>query len=267
MSLAVIAGYGELPVIMSNNLGDRKFIVLDLESGRDARCFDKCSKYYAIDCFDISGIINILIKESVKSCLLLGKVDKSILYKNRVDLGQDSTKILKDIDNWQDSTIMMTIVSILKKLNIQVEKQTDFLYSLLAEDIVYSKRTPTDNELKDIKWGYYVAKELSKMQIGQTVVVKNGVTVAVEAIEGTDEAIKRGGTLGGENCVVVKVARTNHDERFDVPTVGMDTLETMLKYNCTALAIEANSTFIIKRDEMVKFANKNNILFIGYKEA
>jgi len=266
MSLAVIAGYGELPTIMVNSLGERKFIVIDLESGRNASSFDKCYKYYAIGCLDISGITNILAKESIKSCLLLGKVDKSILYKNRVNMRQDSTKILKSIDNWQDSTIMMMIVSILSKMNIRIEKQTDFLYSLLAEDIIYSKRTPTEKEFKDIKWGYQVAKELSKMQIGQTVVVKNGVVLAVEAMEGTDEAIKRGGTLGGENCVVVKVSRNNHDERFDVPVVGINTLETMLKYNCTALAVEANRTFIIKKEDMMEFVNKKNMVFMGYKE-
>jgi DUF1009 family protein len=121
--------------------------------------------------------------------------------------------------------------------------------------------------MKDITFGYKTAKVLVQLDIGQTVVVKNGVVLAVEAVEGTDEAIKRGGLLGGVGSTVVKVAKVEQDERFDVPTVGVNTLETMLQCNCSTLVVEAGKTFIIENEKMRDFVNKNNMILMGYKEA
>ena len=266
MSLAIIAGYGELPLILEKYLQNREFIVIDLENGRNESYFDMSHKYYAVKSLNIKEIINILIKEQIKNCIILGKVDKSILYSDNIESESKAAQFLKNLDNWQDNSIMLSIASFLEKMNIKIEKQTDFLYSLLAEDIIYSERRPTESEMKDVKFGYKIAKEIANMDIGQTVVVKNGAVLAVEAIDGTDETIKRGGMVGVMGSTVVKVAKLLQDERFDMPAVGINTLETMLKYNCSTLVVEAGMTFIIESEKMRDYVNKNNMIFMGYKE-
>ena len=117
--------------------------------------------------------------------------------------------------------------------------------------------------MADINYGFRIAKELARIDIGQTVIVKDLMIVAIEAIEGTDEAIKRAGNLTHKPIVVVKVARSNHDTRFDVPTVGLNTLKAMnIKNNGGVLAVAANETMLIDKEEMVEYADKNNISII-----
>jgi DUF1009 family protein len=266
MSLAVVAGYGELPSILLKKMNNIDFIIIDLQQDREANSFNNCHRYYKLEYINIKKIIDIFIRENIRSCLFLGKVDKNILYKNSEVLDHDTLQFVREMENWQDNTILTALLSLLKRMNIKLEKQTDFLCSLLAENIVYSKKQPSDRELNNIGFGYRVAKELTKMNIGQTVVIKNGVVLAVEALEGTDETIKRGGSLGGRSSIVVKVANSEFDERFDVPAIGINTLETMLKYNCSTLAIEAKKIFIINKEEIINFVDSNNIVFMGYKE-
>jgi DUF1009 family protein len=267
MSIAILAGYGKLLLILGKCIKNKKFIVIDLDYGRNESYFDKCHKYYAVKNLNVAEITNILIKEKIKKCIILGKVDKSILYRGSEALYNNVAPILKNIDNWQDNSIKLSIASFIEKMNIKVEKQSDFLYSFLTEDIIYSERRPNESTMKDITFGYKTAKVLVQLDIGQTVVVKNGVVLAVEAVEGTDEAIKRGGLLGGVGSTVVKVAKVEQDERFDVPTVGVNTLETMLQCNCSTLVVEAGKTFIIENEKMRDFVNKNNMILMGYKEA
>jgi hypothetical protein len=267
MSLAVVTGCGDLPSILLKKMNNIDFIIIDLLKDREENSFNNCRRYYKMQYINIKSIIDILIRENIRSCLFLGKIDKSVLYKNSEGLDNYTLQFVQEMENWRDGTILMALVSILERMDIKLEKQTDFLYSLLAENIVYSKRQPSAKELNNIRFGYRVAKELTKMNIGQTVVVKNGVILAVEALEGTDESIKRGGSLGGGSSIVVKVANSEFDERFDVPAIGINTLETMLKYNCSGLAIEAEKLFIINKEEIINFVDSNNMVFLGYKEA
>ena len=122
-----------------------------------------------------------------------------------------------------------------------------------------TKRKPSQDEEDDIRFGFATAKAMGGMDIGQTVVVKHKAVMAVEAIEGTDACIRRGGTLGRGKSVVVKVAKPNQDTRFDVPAVGLATLESMIESGCNVLAMEAGRTLFVEQDEVLKTADKNNI--------
>ena len=117
-------------------------------------------------------------------------------------------------------------------------------------------------EKADIRLGWTLAKEIGRLDIGQCVVVGGGSVLAVEAVEGTDATIQRGGKLGHGNAVVVKVCKPNQDFRFDVPSVGVKTIETMIRYNVRALAIEAERTVVFDRSEMVSMADNNNIAIV-----
>ena len=131
---------------------------------------------------------------------------------------------------------------------------------------VLTETTPTQEELYDIEYGFKTAKEMGKLDIGQSVVMKNRMIMAVEAIEGTDKCIKRGAKLArGKGAVVVKVAKPNQDKRFDIPTVGIKTLKTMRRYGASVLALEAGETIIVNQEEMIKYADKHKISIIAVK--
>ena len=133
---------------------------------------------------------------------------------------------------------------------------TSYLKELIPQRGVLTRSLPTEEESQDINYGRDVAKELSRFDIGQTVAVKDRTVIAVEAVEGTDEAIKRAGLLTGGGFVVVKVARPNQDMRFDVPLIGPDTLKSMVEAGGRVLAFEEKKTFLMGKDEMIKHADE-----------
>ena len=128
---------------------------------------------------------------------------------------------------------------------------------------VLGKLKPTQEQIDDVNYGYWLAKESGKLDIGQSVVIKDKMIMAVEAIEGTDVCIQRGCKIAKNNARIVKVAKPKQDKRFDIPTVGLRTLKTMHKYKADLLAVEANETIIVDQDEVVEFANKHNIVIMA----
>ncbi|MDP1759365.1 MAG: LpxI family protein, partial [Thermodesulfovibrionales bacterium] len=138
--------------------------------------------------------------------------------------------------------------------------------SLMTPEGILTEERLSENEWKDIAFGWKIAKEIGRLDIGQTVVVKDQAVMAVEAIEGTDEAILRGGKLAGEGAVVVKVAKPKQDMRFDVPVVGMNTLKSMIEVNARVLAIEAGKSILLQRKKIIKEADEAGISVVGYKE-
>jgi DUF1009 family protein len=158
---------------------------------------------------------------------------------------------------------MLGIVGALEKAGITVRSQVEYAGAMLAGEGHLFGPKPTEQMLKDIKFGFPQAKAIAGLDIGQTIVVKEEAVLAVEAIEGTDEAIKRGGSLGKKDVTVVKVAKPNQDLRFDVPAMGVGTLETMAAAGCTAIGIEAGQTLIIERDKLADIANQLNISVVG----
>ena len=127
----------------------------------------------------------------------------------------------------------------------------------------FDYKKPSKTELKDIEFGRKIAKELADADIGHTVIVKDRAVLALEAIEGTDEAIKRGGKLGGEGAVVLKSSRPNQDLRLDMPVIGPNTIEAMAEVKSSCLAFDANMTLILEKDKVISIANANNIAIVS----
>ena len=155
------------------------------------------------------------------------------------------------------------IFEILKEHNIEILPQTLFLKELFLEKQILSKRKPSLEERIDIEYGFDIAKKIGSLDIGQTVVVKNKMIIAIEAIEGTDEAIKRGCKLANGEVVVVKVAKPNQDKRFDIPTIGTQTIETLAKCGGGILAFESSKTIVADIQQVREFADKHNICLIS----
>ena len=163
----------------------------------------------------------------------------------------------------KDDIILRVVAAELEKEGLHVCSSTAFLPSLLAPPGVLTRRLPTAEEERDIEFGWPLAKELGKLDIGQCLVVRNGAVVAVEAIEGTDETIRRGGKIARRKAVIIKVSKPFQDLRFDLPAVGEQTIQTMHEVKAGVLAIEAQKTIIFNREATVRLANKYRMVIVS----
>lgn len=265
MRVAVVAGYGVLPKLAAENLLKKGHSVLVV--ALDEAVSIGFSDVQGIDLEKISvtqigKLLKLLKKYNIESVLFAGKVNKTLIYSNlKFDLL--AVKILAGLRNRKDDTVMDAICKLITENGMQIMDQTYALDSLYLEKGIYTKKRPTKEQEEDIAFGYDTAKELGRLDIGQTVVIKNKAVMALEAIEGTDLAIERGCKLAKEGAVVVKCAKPSQDLRFDIPTVGVDTLKILSDNNGVVLAVEAGRTFVVDIDKCIRFADENNIVIVA----
>jgi DUF1009 family protein len=166
----------------------------------------------------------------------------------------------------RDDTLLTTVTQLYASQGIDFLPATDFAPELLIRSGVLTRSKPSQTQLKDIAFGWQIAKKIGQLDIGQSVVVKNQAVMAVEAIEGTDECIRRAGELCQSPFVVVKVAKPQQDMRFDVPTIGKSTIETIHQSGGKVLAIEASKTIILDEDETIRLADRLGICVASYSD-
>ena len=220
--------------------------------------------FYTINVGKVGKILQTLKQNDVKNVTMIGKVTKEVLYKTGVVIPDLTTiRVLASLPDRKDDTIMNAIVKLIEDAGMHVMDQTVLVRPLLPEPGVLTKRKPTEQEWKDMQFGFRMAKELGRLDIGQTVVVKNQAVMALEAIEGTDACILRGGKLAGSGAVVAKVAKPAQDSRFDVPTVGLKTLQMMVEVKAKALVIEADATLLAERADVIALAEAHDITIVA----
>ncbi len=261
--VGLIAGIGNLPVEFMRAAQHEGYevVVISVVTEGAPELQAEADAYYQISVFKSDTVIKTFLKEGVADVTMLGKVTKEHLYKKITTIPDMRTiKLLNRLRNRKDDTIMLAIVEELEKEGLSVADQTKYMRSLMPPVGVMTKRQPTEVEQLDITFGFTLAKQMGALDIGQTVVVKEHAAMAIEAIEGTDECIKRGGALGREGAVVVKTAKPNQDVRFDVPAVGMKTLESMIAGNCKVLAMEAKRTIFVEQEAVLQKANELGIV-------
>ena len=261
--VGLIAGIGTLPVEFMRAAQHEGYevVVISVVTDGAPELQAEADAYYQISVFKSDTVIKTFLKEGVTDVTMLGKVTKEHLYKKITTIPDMRTiKLLNRLRNRKDDTIMLAIVEELEKEGLAVADQTKYMRSLMPPVGVMTMRKPTEVEQLDIEFGFTLAKQMGALDIGQTVVVKEQAAMAIEAIEGTDECIKRGGALGREGAVVVKTAKPNQDVRFDVPAVGMKTLESMITGNCKVLAMEAKRTIFVEQEAVLQKANELGIV-------
>lgn len=257
----LLAGAGKLPVECARaaqNMG-YEVCAVALLAETDPELKNFASDYREISIGQITELFAYLKEKQIKKVTMIGKVTKELLFNGSVQPDAKMLQLIMGLNDRNDDTIMLMFVRELAKEGIEVFDQTMLIKSLMPQKGVITKREPTAEEQSDMKFGFEVAKELGRLDIGQTVVVKNRAVMALEAIEGTDACIKRGGTLAKSGAVVVKVEKPKQDNRFDVPAVGTQTIKAMIEVRATALAIEADKTLLIERDKVTALADENNI--------
>lgn len=261
---ALIAGDGQLPVKMAEGATKNglEVICISLSNDNYKDLKKVCSKVYSCAPGEILKIRKILQDEQVKQLTFLGKVHKGLILR-RPKFDSRALELIKSAKRLNDDQVMMLIVKELEDIGVTVLDQTLFIKNLMIPAGVLGEYKPTEEQITDVQYGYSMAKEMGKLDVGQSVVIKDKMIMAVEAIEGTDRCIERGGRIAKKGGVVVKVAKPEQDKRFDIPAVGLRTLKTMKKFHLSVLAVEANETIIVEQDEVVKFANKNKIVIMA----
>ena len=260
---------GNLPCAVAEEAKSMGYrvVAIALKPPADDSLKGVADEFHKISIGRFGGLLSLLKKCSIRDVVLAGKVPKSLLYKNKVNIIPDlkTLKMLFSLKDRSDDTIMDTVVRELEKNGIRIHNTTDFTKNLLAPAGVLTGKEPAKTEIDDIEFGWKIAKKIGRLDIGQTIVVKNRAVMAVEAIEGSDEAIKRGANLAKGDAVVIKVSKPQQDMRFDVPAVGLDTLSTMKKASASVLALEAGKCIIIEKEKFLKEADRSAIAVIGMK--
>lgn len=259
----LIAGDGDLPVIMAENALKNGFevVAISLSSDNRNRLKKYCKVVHNYGPGEVKKIKETLKAESIKQLTLIGKVHKGMLLR-RPKLDSEAIALLKATTRLNDDAIMLTIVDELESVGVTVLDQTIFIKHLMATPGILGQYQPTEDEALDVNYGYWLAKEMGKLDVGQSVVIKNKMIMAVEAIEGTDKCIERGCRYG-KGGVVVKVSKPTQDRRFDIPAVGVNTLKMMKKHGAHLLAVEANETIMVDQKSVIDYANKHKIIVMA----
>ena len=263
--IGLIAGVGRLPVEFARAARGMGVHVIGVGvlPEVDPELSQVTHTYENINIAKLDRIFKVFKREKVTEITLLGKITKELVYAHREMPDLRVLKIFSRIKNFSDDTLTLALVEELAAEGITVLDQTELLRPLMPEPGVLTKRKPTDTELADMRFGLDMAKKIGGLDIGQTVIVKNRAIMAVEAIEGTDACIRRGGQLGRGGVTVAKSAKPKQDMRFDVPGVGPDTVNSMIEAGAVALVIEAAKTLVVDRETMVNKANQHGITIVA----
>lgn len=263
--IGLLAGLGRLPVEFARAAGKFGYSVaaVSLLADTDEELAAVCDDYAAISVGRLDSIIKFLKDSGVTKVTFLGKVSKEVMFAGLIQGDERMLKLLMSLPDKNDDTIMMAFVKELADEGINVFDQTVFIQSLMVTAGVHTKLQPSAEQRGDMEYGFKMAKHIGGLDIGQTVVVKNKAVLAVEAIEGTDECILRGGRLGRGGVIVAKVAKPEQDLRFDMPTVGIKTLESMIEAGAKGLVLEAGKTLLVDREKTLELADANGIAIMA----
>ncbi len=262
--LGIIAGAGELPVLLAQAAIERGRtpIVIQVTKTPSEHLSRITPETYSYGVGQLQKMTRTLLDSGVREVALIGKVHKGILLRP-FQVDRVAAKILATTRQKGAVTIVSAIIDYLESNGLRVIEQHQFLQNLLPSPGVLTEKQPTESQWTDLKYAIHLARQIADLNIGQTVVVKDGIPVAIEAIEDTNEAIRRGGRLGNKGVVVGKAASASHDFRVDVPTVGTETLSVLHEARASVLAIEANRTFILDRTDLCRQADRWKICIVA----
>lgn len=255
-ALGIIAGSGRLPFVAAAEARAQGLhvVAVAVREEADPALAGHVDAIHWVQLGQLGAVVRALQAEDVTEAVLLGKVEITHLF-SRVRPDILGAKVLLKARDLRGESILEAMVEALGDAGIRILETPRFLGPLLVPVGQLTRRGPTAREQRDIALGREVARQMARLKIGQTVVLKQGTVVAVESVEGTDAAIRRGGALGRGGVVVVKVSRPDQDLRFDLPTVGPETLTALQEADATALALDAGRTLLLERERFAAEAD------------
>jgi DUF1009 family protein len=262
--IGLIAGNGRFPIIFADNARKLGYHVSAVahEGETEPELASHVDRIHWIKIGQLSKLIKAFKEDRVHQAVMLGGIKKTHVFTTvRPDFR--TLAMATRLALWKDDDILREFAKELEREGIAICESTFGLEGILVEEGSLTARTPTEKEWEDIRYGWEVAHDIGRLDIGQCVVIKDRVVVAVEAVEGTDGAIKRGGELAKEGAVVVKRSKPQQDLRFDLPAVGPRTIEVMASVKASVLAVEAGRTILLDREIMLDKARSARIAIVG----
>ena len=266
MRIGLIAGSGRFPIIFAENARRLGYFVSAIahveETAPELEGSVDCINWVKIG--QLNKIINVFKKDQIHQTVMLGGIKKVHAFTTlRPDLR--TLALFARLRDWNDDGILRGIAEEFEREGIKILDSTFGLEDILVKEGTLTKREPSKKEWDDIRFGWDMAHEIGRLDIGQCVVVKNKSVVAVESAEGTDQTILRGGRLAQKGAVVIKRCKPNQDLRFDLPTVGPQSIETMVEVHASVLALEAGRTVLLDQEVMLNQANAHRVAVVGMK--
>jgi len=252
-TLALIAGRADYPLLLARAArarGVKKICAVAFKGETSREIEQVADEVVWIHMGQLAPLLDALKNSGARHAVMAGQVSPKVLFFFRMD--KALLTLLKNLSVKNAHSIFGAITSEIEKTGLELLPASAFMQDYMPAVGVLSARAPDERELNDIEIGRRVIKETSHLDIGQTVVVKEGMVLAVEAFEGTDKAIRRGGKLGGKGAVIVKVPKVGHDMRFDIPVIGSKTLASLKKAKASCLAIEAGGAILLHKEEFVE---------------
>ena len=262
--IGLIAGNGRFPIIFADNARKLGYHVSAVahEGETEPELASHVDRIHWIKIGQVSKLIKAFKEDRVHQAVMLGGIKKTHVFTTvRPDFR--TLAMATRLALWKDDDILREFAKELEQEGIAICESTFGLEGILVEEGPLTARTPTEKEWEDIRYGWDVAHDIGRLDIGQCVVIKDRVVVAVEAVEGTDGAIKRGGELAKEGAVVVKRSKPQQDLRFDLPAIGPRTIEVMASVKASVLAVEAGRTILLDREIMLDKARSARIAIVG----
>jgi DUF1009 family protein len=263
--LGLIAGQGNFPLILAEGARRRGvevigFAVKNLTSPMIEKIV---ARTHWLGLGQLQRAIDLFHEENLRYAVMAGRVPQTAIFKLHT-LDRRALKIITSLNSKQTDTILGRVVQEFASEEIEFIDSSYYISDMMPKKgLLTNHREPTPQEKADVEFGHRIAKSIAGLDIGQTIVVKSQLVVAVEAMEGTDETILRAGEIAGPGTVIIKVSKPRQDKRFDIPTVGITTIRTMVKAQASLLAMSAKETLFFDQEEAITLAEESNICLLA----
>ena len=262
--LGIICGAGDFPLLVCEEAKKRDYIcvIAAIKGFANPSLEDSADffRWFGLD--DILELVSFFKENDVHKALFAGKIDPRVIFAKE-NLAPDAVDMMDKGKDKSPTSLLNMAIGFLGSQGITVIDPSPLLASAFCEAGFLTEVKHSDGLKADMEFGWAIARQIADLDIGQTVVVKDKAIVAVEGMEGTDEAIKRGGFLAGNGTTVVKVSRTQQDPRVDLPAVGLNTVQSLIEAKCAALCVEAHRVAFFQRDKAIALANAHNIVIFA----
>jgi UDP-2,3-diacylglucosamine hydrolase len=266
MKYGLIAGNGRFPFLVLDGARERgvEMVVAAIKEETSSEIDQRAAKVEWMGVGQLGRLIRLFKKEEVTHVIMAGQVKHHQIFRLNALPDLRMVRLLARLSTKNTDSLIGAVADELAREGITLIDSTTFLEQLLAPEGVLTRRAPTKEERSDIDYGLGIAREIARLDLGQTIAVKDRAVVAIEAMEGTDAVIVRAGEVTrGEPFVVVKVAKPDQDMRFDVPVIGLPTIENMIRAGATTIQVTARKTLLFDKDDLIDLADKSGIVVVG----
>lgn len=265
--IGLIAGNKSFPLLFvglaKKKNPDLKIIAVAVKGETSRKLSKRVDEIHWVSIGQLKEVIDIFVREGIKDVIMAGQISPYRIFKDRHKWDELMTGIYENIPDFRPHSIFTEIITEIEKYNLKFMSSVSYMEDYLAKPGLNNNAEVVEGTKEQIAHSTEIARRIVNLDIGQTTVFKDKAVVAVEALEGTDNTIKRAYKIGGPGLIVVKLARENQDLRFDVPIVGLSTIKLLAKIGVKALVLEQGRTLILDKPEVLSFADKSGIPIVG----